>query len=265
MFVDRDFWLRSHGWPSDDQGYVFLARAVDEVGKHLFGGTWSSDDPRAFPPKPADFSAMTDMHLKFSPYEWKAAAADVKKKFAAANRFDSVVHQIATWCRRGQLVVGLRPVAGGAISSQSSTFWQTERLEPRFHRCQMNPKDPYGIAIGGKNHQYIFVTRETLDRCLESLPKQADRNVEPLNEKSEVLKTNVRGRPRGTGFPYNEIIAREATRVWRSRPQLTKAEAIRESIENLRNLGTPIPNNGSYSDRHAVDRIRRMMPPVIRK
>ena len=51
----------------------------------------------------------------------------------------------------------------------SPAAWNTERIWARFFFCQMNPRDPFGIGVAGDDYQYIFVSRESLDRYLADL------------------------------------------------------------------------------------------------
>ena|SRR5215831_7842144 len=39
-----EFWAKPHAWPRDPLGYVFLARAVEEVGRALFGEHWTAKE-----------------------------------------------------------------------------------------------------------------------------------------------------------------------------------------------------------------------------
>src|SRR4051794_23381094 len=39
------FWMSSGGWPWDPTGYVFLARAVQEIGKAMYGAEWTGAEP----------------------------------------------------------------------------------------------------------------------------------------------------------------------------------------------------------------------------
>jgi hypothetical protein len=39
-----DFWARPDAWPLDPDGYVFLARAVEEIGRAMFGQDWTGKE-----------------------------------------------------------------------------------------------------------------------------------------------------------------------------------------------------------------------------
>lgn len=40
-----NFWLKIKPWPIEAPGYVFLARAVNDYGKHLYGTLWTGTEP----------------------------------------------------------------------------------------------------------------------------------------------------------------------------------------------------------------------------
>lgn len=60
------FWANPARWPNDGPGYVFLARALHEVGRALFDNAWTGAEPIA--PEPLDLPCLvlpdgTMMHL----------------------------------------------------------------------------------------------------------------------------------------------------------------------------------------------------------
>jgi hypothetical protein len=44
IMIALDFWARPHVWPLDPDGYVFLARAVEEIGRAMFGQHWTGKE-----------------------------------------------------------------------------------------------------------------------------------------------------------------------------------------------------------------------------
>ncbi|NSZ61893.1 hypothetical protein G6L16_000925 [Agrobacterium tumefaciens] len=44
------FWANPASWPDDAYGFVFLARAIDRIGKATFAGEWTGTEPVARPP-----------------------------------------------------------------------------------------------------------------------------------------------------------------------------------------------------------------------
>jgi hypothetical protein len=146
MNVDKNFWRNPDKWPRDDPGHVFLARAVHEIGKHLFDGKWTGQEPTIQRPDMAHFK------------EWQYARA----------RFEKVIEQIALWIRTDKLILGLRRVRGGEIlSPYPAKLWENKQWKFRFYRCMVNPNSHDDNSVGGPHHQYIYVTRESLNKCLK--------------------------------------------------------------------------------------------------
>jgi hypothetical protein len=60
-----NYWFKQHLWPVDTHEHLFLARAVNEVGKALFGDDWTGTEPLSpffrllpvLPPKEGHWSA----------------------------------------------------------------------------------------------------------------------------------------------------------------------------------------------------------------
>ena len=40
----REFWSMPSSWPMDPAGYVFLARAMDELGRARYGRDWTGEE-----------------------------------------------------------------------------------------------------------------------------------------------------------------------------------------------------------------------------
>ena len=64
-----EFWAERFRWPGDTAEYVFLARAVDRVGKHLFGDYWRGDEPiiKAPPSPPRPMQEIAAERVKARP------------------------------------------------------------------------------------------------------------------------------------------------------------------------------------------------------
>lgn len=312
IWVDAKFWSDESKWPYEQPGYVFLLRAVDEVGRVMHQDDWTGQEcltPLApLLPElsraqlwerlransllmshrpdlgrkpiqhnnraqglPAGLAYTGDSSIvDFTPAEWEAACEISQKQHAEAQairgRLNKVGAQITAWLRSGQLVSALRPELGGLIGQPLTVEkWITERLGQRFYRGIMNPRDPFGTGVGGGADEWIFVTRESLDRLVKPAAVGAHSDLKPAASLSVDVQTGP-GRPRGTGLPFNEEIAEEATALWKSsNGKSTQAEAIRAAVKKLRDNGKPIPVDGSYTDRYAIDRIRRMMPPADKR
>jgi hypothetical protein len=121
---------------------------------------------------------------QFSPEEWRdgidfahAANASIN---AQRGRFSAVRTAIAKAGLAGELDMALRQVAGGNVGPVLPVHvWNTERYQQRFHLCQMSPSDPFGLGLAGPGFQYIFVSRESLDKFLSKLAPPAPKTETP--------------------------------------------------------------------------------------
>jgi hypothetical protein len=225
MDVDTGFWSDSRYWPPDEQGYVFLASAVQMLGKFWFRDNWTGREPTLCEIKPlapypatnyAEHIRAQELLIKFHPesalsptekpslnpesnvrivplslpgftaVEWESLQILIRQHNEAPDRFDRVAFAIATLCRTGRLEMGLRPVEGGLVAgNQPISIWQTEGWHSRFHRCRMNPNKPFSSAIDGKDYQYIFLTRTSLDSCMGAAQRGKIKKKRGANESND--------------------------------------------------------------------------------
>lgn len=234
------FWGMQQGWPNDTASHVFLARAVDAIGKSLFPQEWNGREPAAEKKRPLpeskiegwtlDARAAHHLLVKFHPElgrppvppnrfsgpyaeftdeEWKAAILVVAKANAeirpAIQRFFKVQQEIIRLAECEKLNTAVRPIAGGDPSPIHRSLWNSEKIFNRFILCQMNPQEPFSNGFAGNNFQWIFVTRESLEKCLSALaessrPESAEAAaLEPESTPPAVATPKPRGRKPGDG------------------------------------------------------------------
>jgi hypothetical protein len=214
-----EFWARPHTWPHDSHGYVFLARAIEEIGRAMFGQDWTGEEvttehvrrlPHQWQATPGDASYARAIlmtvpeHAKqlpapkpvlppslnnlsrqpprpvivqpdsFTKEQWLAAQAAVRRqqeeRAPALQRLSQVQLNIVKRCESAELISATRPTVGGGMTLIPSEWWNTENWHNRFHMCQLNPSDRFGIGSTGQNHCWIFLTRESLEKFLLSQP-----------------------------------------------------------------------------------------------
>lgn len=144
--LSNAFWSKPEHWPIDAEGYVFLARAFNQIGKAMFGEYWLGHE-----------------HL---------AKADLNNDPGLIARRAAAMEEIARRLRDGDLVAGTRPIEGGTITDAPRAWWNTEanRITTRFIDCEINPKHPFsGPALSAIN-SWIFIKRSTLDDLLKLEP-----------------------------------------------------------------------------------------------
>lgn len=147
-------WDDPQKWPSrDPAGYVFLARAVNAVGKALFPDGWTGSEV----PTPRPYMSHGCLVIDVLSESEKQATA----------RFDKVQDTIATAAETGTLVTAAREVGGGKISPLPAQDWSSERLAHRFSTCLLDPSDPFGR--GGFLTHWIYVHSDSLTHLVEGL------------------------------------------------------------------------------------------------
>jgi hypothetical protein len=197
------FWAKRSAWPHDPAGYVFLARALDEIGRAKFGNEWTGKESITesvsllplipelarpyekeqahkalvtkrpeFQRQPVRYGRYGPAKIMFTSEEWAAARATVQHehdtRLPALQRLAAVQKEIVKRCEAGELVSAIRPVAGGAMREVPRDWWNTEKWHSRFVMCQLNPRKPFELGIAGDNYCWIFVTRQSLDAYLRS-------------------------------------------------------------------------------------------------
>jgi hypothetical protein len=165
----------STDWPPDSLDYVFLATAVQEIGRKIFGADWTGHEGKGtadehdgdfdFPDqegRAGPDSAVLELHgmaKTFPPMEIY--------RLSDFSRFAYVQSVIVEACQAGKLVSAQRPKAEGDTTDMQPHRWNTERYAHRFIDCEMNP-DPFDNKIKGTC--WIFISRASLEKFLSSLP-----------------------------------------------------------------------------------------------
>lgn len=87
---------------------------------------------------------------------------------AQHDRMSAVIEFVATSVVRGKLEWAIK--AGGRFAPMNSTAsWNGDPIGQRFHWGLIDPANPFGPGIGGKNYVPIFFTAESLEVTLASL------------------------------------------------------------------------------------------------
>ena len=165
-------WGNPAAWPIDPSGYVFLARALNEIGRAKFGSEWD----RKVPPDPDDNEDDDDDSAEGlaawsqAPEAWEKADAEARATSASMRM--AVWREISEQCLSGHLVTAVRSTRGGPMTVLAADNWNTENLDNRFQRLQMSPSQPFAersVADTG----WIYVDRESLDKYLAGQPYAA--------------------------------------------------------------------------------------------
>jgi hypothetical protein len=137
--MTMEFWADTQQWPRDSKDYVFLARAIHEIGRAMHGSAWTGNE----------FTDEADPAI--------ARLALVFKDFLLR-------------CESSELKSGYRGISGGDIRPIPSSWWNTEKIGARFEMCQLNPKSPFSSEVSGDGHAWIFISRSSLDQYIRNQP-----------------------------------------------------------------------------------------------
>ncbi len=165
----KNFWDDPTEWPRDAPGYVFLARAFDEIGRAFFGDKWperedSSQVKSVAVQRYDDLNELTEDELR----ELDQDDEDLTEDADTAIRLE-IENEIIKRCSEGHLISAVRPVDGGEINELQKWMWNAENLIWRFKRCQMSLKAPFSTGLFDDAH-WIYLTRESLDQYLIQQP-----------------------------------------------------------------------------------------------
>jgi hypothetical protein len=171
-----NFWQNSLGWTQDPDGYVFLGRAVAKVGNAMFPERWTGYEPLLLKQQiPFGIQATKALDAIFKgPPEDPVPEYDYTEYYdePSLQRFREVQSKIATWAEAGLLSTTWREKAGNDQHSIPRNWWTIEPLQQRFDFCQIDPNDPFGADCTSDGHCWIFVTFESLRKCVSLLSRE---------------------------------------------------------------------------------------------
>src|SRR5437660_6461164 len=130
QLFDPSFWEYPADWPRDPPGYVFLARAFDEIGRVAHGERWIYAEP-AEPEEPPDDcdDAEWDAYER-ADEQYEKTREQAKADFR--NMRECLARMIAQQCEIGNLVTAARPKRGGEMTELGRHHWNIDDLRRRF-------------------------------------------------------------------------------------------------------------------------------------
>lgn len=203
MNRNRFDWSAPAKWPKNTPEYVFLARAIHQIGEAVHGGNWSEEinpknifvSSKGTPLRTQSEASLMDRRNaallmgknvgsnnrepdELTPDEWKQAqelgrisnikAAETRK--AAIKRRDmwlSIAEQVADALRNGRLESGMRePNSTQILGPQNRDSWNIDDVSECFARCARNIS--LGYDSGGKN-RFVFISSQSLAYFLEGV------------------------------------------------------------------------------------------------
>jgi hypothetical protein len=267
------FWSENQSWPRDPVGYIYLARAVNQIGKATFGNEWSGADPGTKLPQllPSKGSATVWEKIRahdliesqfpnrptrkmtgplwarsapdFSDDEWTAAQAIVAdlqcKAIPSCRRFSKVRETIIRECEAGQLTAAYR-AHDGSMQEVPRQHWNGNNLENRFVICLYNPGDPFSIGFSGDRFLEIFVTSNSLKTILQRLARGESQDSSATEEQDGDARKFYEipaAAPKGgiVARAHKLLLAKFPNRQW---PVHISAEQVAKDLSNSRLPGS---------------------------
>jgi hypothetical protein len=164
--LDCFFWDEPTKWPHDSSSHVFLARALNRIGKANFGEEWTGTEHLMTALGASDHDGLAE--LRRARLEGMSGGYQRRRKVEA---------KIVAACQSGALESAYRHHLGGEFTPIPSIWWNTENASQRFEMCQIHPEHPYaqGFAGFGLGFCWIFISSESLERFLVQLPNSEER------------------------------------------------------------------------------------------
>jgi hypothetical protein len=181
LFFDPDVWADSKSWPYEPPGYVFLARAFQEIGRAKFGGEWVDAEEDIVDPEDPTQDDI-DVWDRFDSF-----CDQLEAEFFETHA--SVALLIIRACQEGALDSALRPEKGGQASKLETHFWHGESLLYRFSACQMSRHEPFSISYPSNDASWIYLTRDSVDRYLKT---RLENEIESAANPSNGLRNEAR-------------------------------------------------------------------------
>jgi hypothetical protein len=209
-------WGRPETWPRDVPGYVFLARAFDEVGAVVHGAEWNRPlkKPGKKPKEPADDCEDDAVWEKFESEEEQYDLDCEQAELDFQKMRISIALEIAKQCQAGNLVSALRPKPGGRMVDLDKDLWHTENLLVRFYCCDMSLDDPFDDHyVLSDSKCWIYILQNGLDEYLRLLRLGGALNDSVKPPRAHRLSSAIEAITGLWGGPPNGIIEVDRNRA----------------------------------------------------
>ncbi|MGE6743313.1 hypothetical protein ACQKGC_23865 [Allorhizobium pseudoryzae] len=247
-------------WPIDFGRYIFIGRAVQKVGRALFGHEWTDAAPsQSQTPEfrrkrrltvddlwhnwqiiKALLSEEELATITKAPYfsrppvisaeVWSIAIPRLNETKLPFQRYKDVQSQMLEWFRSGAVRTGIRAHRGGEIVEADSSLWNSEDLSFRFDYGKLDANRPFEPVDGlpPETLSWIFVEQESLGKTIPDIfaPKpQAEKAAQ-----SELLRFAINFNedfPLHT-FPKKADLIKAIDRAWRLNHYMAPGDPIRD-------------------------------------
>ena len=187
-------------WPREPAGYVFLARAVEQIGDVLHKD-WTGAEVIAIEPLPRSRKEASQTNLfdaekllqhhrpdlkrpavigsnEFSQKHWKIAYDLAQSLRPALDRLHDTQLEIVRKNEAGELDLKTRSINGGPWRDFQTEWWGFESWRSYFDRCRIDPEYPNGNRPSWNredNDHWIFATLRSVEKVLKRLAKDREK------------------------------------------------------------------------------------------
>lgn len=260
-------------WPIDFGRYIFIGRAVQKVGRALFGHEWTDAAPsQSNIPEFRRKQRMTvddlwhNWHIieallseeerapitkipyfnrppAISAEVWSIANRRLDELKLPYQRYKEVQSRMLEWFRSGAVRTGTRAHRGGDIVEATPSLWNSEDLSFRFDYGKLDASEPFE-PVGDRSSEalsWIFVEQESLHEIIPDFfaPK-------PRAEKasqSEFLRFAINFNEE---FPLHTFedknkLAEAIDRAWRLSHYWAPGDPVRDPVRGKKNLWSNMP------------------------
>jgi hypothetical protein len=225
--VLNEFWTTEAMWPAEGAGFVFLARAMHEIGRKRFGAGWAGDEPWAAQRNESPVPGLPDALERW---------ANVRNTTVGLFKTGSLSFFVA------EVPAGV-PKAVGATKTLEYWFARAADLGERFGKCQIDLQHPLaqitfqatGDIVKEARHgrstdfRWMYVDRQSLNRSLSQVEAIATTTPQLVDGKALPDKQKRRKRVLS---PEARAIEAWLTEVHeRSHPDMSDAEIARAVVK----------------------------------
>lgn len=241
------FWRDQSKWPDDAPEFVFIARAILQLGRKRFGEAWSDDIPatsltwelpehlsiytpiedirravRVLQDNCETYRARSGMSLLSSGVgpdfptrtEWELAreiiARDSAAKWTKFRPYLKIAGELSNGFKTGIVSSATRGFLGGEPMGKEWHFWNIEHSWLRFDTCRVAEDEPFGPKHVAGSGLWLFADKKSFERLLEGSAAPAPEGFsDPVS-----AQTLTRGRPAGRSTRYNwDVLAGQFARM----------------------------------------------------
>jgi hypothetical protein len=167
MVSRMSIWQDKVSWPDDTTDYIFLGRAVDAVGRSIFGNDWTGREAviihyKERPPRLLPVGNSRTQLRKFPESSTPLTPEVAEAVKQTIDRLDVVQKGIRLACSNSEIRSATR-TGDGDLRAISPSAWRREDLKHRFATCKMDPRQPFNAYAVSTEWIFIHQADATAD------------------------------------------------------------------------------------------------------